>query len=179
VEASSYPPGTIVCPWCGVPSHFTNLVGFGSRGDDGAEWSTNVWRCDACGKPVRGMPVSGGPPSEPGREHWLEPRSRRAPDYPDVPGPIKDVAQEAHRCFGAEAYRGSVTMARRALQQAARDHGAPAGRLIDEIDALATSGKITEPLKDAAHALREGGNDAAHPNGLDPSPEDAGARRGR
>jgi hypothetical protein len=55
-------------------------------------------------------------------------------------------------------------MARRALQAAAYDKGAPDGRLIEQIDWLAENGQITKQMKDVAHQIRLGGNLGAHPD---------------
>ncbi len=173
-----FPDGTLMCPWHGLPSHFTFSAAFRAPPAlNKGNTDCGVWCCDACMMPVMGVVRSGNSFIGPHPEFWREPRTRRAPDYPDVPEQIAGVAQEAHACFGVDAYRGSVTMARRALQEAARSKGATdsslQGKLFNEIDWLAENGHITEPLREGSHALREGGNDAAHPNDFDPTPEDA------
>ena len=109
----------------------------------------------------------------PARDGWTRPVRGLPPDYPDVPDAIAGVASEAHGCMAVGAWRAAVTMARRALQEAAREQGAPASNLRKEIDWLAEQQKITGSVRSAAHALRDGGNDAAHPNGFDPSEDDA------
>jgi hypothetical protein len=79
----------------------------------------------------------------------------------------KDVAEdfkEALRCHWIKSYRASVVMCRRAIQSSAIDLKAKGGRLIDQIDDLFTSGKITEALKEFAHEVRLTGNDGAHPD---------------
>jgi hypothetical protein len=79
----------------------------------------------------------------------------------------KDVAEdfkEALRCHWIRSYRASVVMCRRAIQSSAIDLKAKGGRLIDQIDDLFASGKITEALKEFAHEVRLTGNDGAHPD---------------
>jgi hypothetical protein len=72
--------------------------------------------------------------------------------------------REALRCHWIKSYRASVVMCRRAIQSSAIAFKASGGRLIDQIDDLFKSGKITEALKDFAHEVRLTGNDGAHPD---------------
>jgi hypothetical protein len=72
--------------------------------------------------------------------------------------------KEALRCHWIKSYRASVVMCRRAIQSSAIAMKASGGRLIDQIDDLFKSGKITEALKDFAHEVRLAGNDGAHPD---------------
>ena len=55
-------------------------------------------------------------------------------------------------------------MCRRAIQSSAIAQKASGSRLIDQIDDLFKSGKITESLKEFAHEVRLTGNDGAHPD---------------
>lgn len=64
-------------------------------------------------------------------------------------------------------------MARRAMQVAAMDKGASGDKLVSQIHDLQTVGKITTDLKDWADAVRWVGNDAAHPNGVQVTKDDA------
>jgi hypothetical protein len=85
----------------------------------------------------------------------------------EVQKEANDVAEdfkEALRCHWVKSYRASVVMCRRAIQSSAIALNANGGRLIDQIDDLFKSGKITEPLKDFAHEVRLTGNDGAHPD---------------
>lgn len=60
-------------------------------------------------------------------------------------------------------YDAAVAMFRTSLEVACRDElGAKGKRLVDMIDDLASSGKITSDMKEWAHALRLGGNVPAH-----------------
>ena len=87
-------------------------------------------------------------------------------DWVDVNVP-KEIAadfSEALRCHFIKSYRASVVMCRRAIQSSSIELKAKGGRLIDQIDDLFSSGKITEALKDFAHEVRLTGNDGAHPD---------------
>jgi hypothetical protein len=86
---------------------------------------------------------------------------------PEVEQVAADVAadfKEALRCHWVKSYRASVVMCRRAIQSSAIALKASGGRLIDQIDDLFKTGKITESLKDFAHEVRLTGNDGAHPD---------------
>jgi hypothetical protein len=117
-----------------------------------------VWTCDSCGGPILGQIDPVGTPID------YHPRYVADEHFPDVPPAIAADASEAFRCYEVEAWRASAAMARRALQAAAYEKGAPDGRLIDQIDWLADNGHITEQMKDVAHRIRLGGNLGAHPD---------------
>src|SRR5690242_1032487 len=87
-----------------------------------------------------------------------------------IPPKLRDDYAEAVRCFYAKAYKGVVVMARRFLQNLARDKGIKRGENIKkEIAELFAKGLITKSLHDAAHELRHFGGFGAHPqdDGLD------------
>ena len=77
---------------------------------------------------------------------------------------VAEDFSEALRCHWIKSYRASVVMCRRAIQSSAIALKAKGDRLIDQIDDLFKSGKITESLKDFAHEVRLTGNDGAHPD---------------
>jgi hypothetical protein len=94
----------------------------------------------------------------------------------EVPTEIREDLSEAKRCEWIKAYKGCVVLCRRAIQSSVIALGAKGGRLVDQIDNLGSTGKITEALKEFAHEVRLIGNDGAHPDkdGLnDVTPEDA------
>ena len=82
----------------------------------------------------------------------------------NVPKEIAADFSEALRCHFIKSYKASVVMCRRAIQSSAIELKAKGGRLIDQIDDLFSSGKITEALKEFAHEVRLTGNDGAHPD---------------
>jgi len=79
-----------------------------------------------------------------------------------IPTDIAEDFVEAGRCFDIEAYKAAAVICRRALQLAVRELGAKGDRLLDEIDSLADSHRITPELKEWAHQIRLIGNDGAH-----------------
>ena len=83
---------------------------------------------------------------------------------PVIPVAIGADFSEALRCHWIHSYKASVVMCRRAIQSSAIALKAKGGKLIDQIDDLFKSGKITEALKDFAHEVRLTGNDGAHPD---------------
>jgi hypothetical protein len=82
----------------------------------------------------------------------------------NVPKEIATDFAEALRSHWGKNYRATVVMCRRALQSSAIDLKAKDGPLVAQIEDLFEKGKITEPLKDFAHAIRLTGNDGAHPD---------------
>lgn len=81
-----------------------------------------------------------------------------------VPLSIREDFAEALRCRWIKAYKATVTMCRRAIQSSVLDLGASDQKLVEQIDELATKGKLTTSLKDYAHEVRLAGNDGAHPD---------------
>jgi hypothetical protein len=146
------------CPYCGAYADFAIVTNFDSHVGGGLR-RYGAWRCSACGQPVIGVV---GLQNEPVDYH---PRYVADEDFPDVPSAIANDAKEAAKCFGIEAWRASAAMARRALQAAAYDKGAPGGRLIEQIDWLSDKGHITDQMRAVAHQIRLAGNLGAHPDG--------------
>jgi hypothetical protein len=87
------------------------------------------------------------------------------PTYPDnLPTDVATDARDAHRCASIGAWRACAAMARRAIQGACFDRGAPDKRLVEQIDWLEEQRLITPQMKDVAHRIRLGGNAGAHPD---------------
>ena len=106
------------------------------------------------------------------------PHTEASSFHSSIPGEIKQDLAEAVRCIHAHAYRGTVVMARRAMQRIAVDKKAEGDDLKNQIDDLFKKGLVTKSLHDAAHEIRFFGNFGAHPrdDGLDDiSREDARA----
>jgi hypothetical protein len=148
----------LTCPYCRVFANFTGVHGWSSDIRGRGSVSYSVWRCDYCRRPILGEVSPSGDP------HDQHPKYVPDPKLPDVPEQIAEDAREAFRCFAVESYRATAAMARRALQAAAFEKGAPDKPLIEQIDWLATNGQITEQMKDVAHQIRLGGNLGAHPD---------------
>lgn len=120
------------------------------RYGSGAWW---LGKCNACQQPIvvrdRGAKVF--PTPQPG------------PVNDAIPEPMRSDLREAKQCLAANANNATVVMARRALQTAAVNLGAPKGQqLWQQIKHLADSHLITGPQKTWADAARWVGNHGAH-----------------
>ncbi|WP_327578419.1 DUF4145 domain-containing protein [Streptomyces sp. NBC_00145] len=92
---------------------------------------------------------------------WLPPaKSNRT--FPDVPAAIESLAVEAHDCLTIKADRAAVTLARAVVEASAKEKGVTKGSLIAKIDELHKLGLLRAHIKEAAHEVRFGGNEAAH-----------------
>jgi len=76
-------------------------------------------KCNACGMPliVRDQGT------------MIFPTPQPVPVSDDIPEPMRSDLREAKACLAVGAWNASVVMARRALQCAAVEHGAPPGQL--------------------------------------------------
>jgi len=96
---------------------------------------------------------------------WTSSHARSADLPSSVPKNVLDDYIEAVSTFNINAYKASVAMARRALQQALEDKGATKGsKLLDQINELEGKGLLSKPTSYLAHAVRAFGNYGAHPN---------------
>jgi len=81
-----------------------------------------------------------------------------------VPREVLDDYIEAFKSFNVGAYKASVTMSRRALQQALEDKGAnPKNSLYNQINELGDRGLLDKATVSLAHGVRHFGNYGAHP----------------
>jgi len=84
-----------------------------------------------------------------------------------IPKQVREDIAEADRCFYAGAYRGTVVMLRRAVQNIVldkiKDKSIKKKKLWEQIDELFNEGLITKHLKETAHEVRHFGNFGAHP----------------
>lgn len=90
-------------------------------------------------------------------------------DYHEaIPEKIREDLAEADRCYHADAYKGAVTINRRAIQRIVldkiKDPEIKKKKLWEQIDALFNAGLITKDLKETAHEIRHFGNFGAHPS---------------
>lgn len=96
------------------------------------------------------------------------PAATETRDYPDVPEHIAGAAKEAYECNSNQHYRAAIMVARAVIEATAKDKEIVNGQLYDKIEALADAGLIRALIKDAAHGVRELGNDMAHGDFVDP-----------
>lgn len=164
---------SIYCPHCHKHTALTpapvNYTHGYEEGVTRAFWiksSSETWWigiCNSCHQPV--LVLNSG--------YVVYPTPLPKPTEKDIPELIRSDLDEAKACFSAGAYRAAAVMARRAMQVAALDKGATKDKLVAQVTELQQSGKITTDLKDWADAVRWVGNDAAHPNGVQVTKDDA------
>lgn len=97
-----------------------------------------------------------------GNQFDWRPRSTETKDYPDVPPHVADAATEAYECASLKHNRAAVLLVRSVIEATAKDKGITSGKLYDKIEALEKAGLIRAHIKDAAHGVRELGNEMAH-----------------
>jgi hypothetical protein len=112
-------------------------------------------KCNACHKPLLVKDIGGVvyPPPQPG------------PVSEAIPEPMRSDLREAKQCLAVAAWNAAVVMARRALQCAAVEQGAPVGRdwpLWKQIKWLDDNRKVTTQQREWADAARWVGNHGAH-----------------
>ena len=153
------------CPKCGKEQTFyphkmldgdilTRVVFPGSPVKKRGDWWVGQCKSPLCGQPVlvmgRGMMIF--PPV------WPE-----APDA-NIPESVRIDFGEALLCHTYHLPQAAVVMARRAVQSAAIEKGAPVGdNLIGQIAYLEKQGFVTPELRGALDVVRNYGNDGAHP----------------
>jgi uncharacterized protein DUF4145 len=86
-----------------------------------------------------------------------------------IPQNIRDDIAEATRAIHATAYKASVVMCRRVIQDIAKEKHIVGDTNKEQIKQMHASGLITKPMFDAAHEIRHYGGFGAHPqdDGLD------------
>jgi hypothetical protein len=158
-----------ICPHCGAQSYFHPGATCMDVTKPGSQRGVSAAKCQSCKEFVLVVGVRGmGSPNAPFQLEKFYPLGRpNDAVVSEVQQASNEVAadfSEALRCHWIKSYRASVVMCRRAIQSSAIGFKAKGGRLIDQIDDLFKSGKITEALKDFAHEVRLTGNDGAHPD---------------
>ncbi len=159
----------LTCPYCGAYANFTQravLIDWQvwlSSGRERQPVDVVALTCNACMYPVVGgmtHDLQGGPPTL----LWHEPQKVVSVEFPDVPEHIASDASEAFRCSGVSAWRATVAIARRSVQAAAIEQGAPDKKLQHQIEWLDEERKITPQMREMAEEIRLSGNDGAHPD---------------
>lgn len=88
--------------------------------------------------------------------------------FVDVPPQIANAASEAFKGKSIGNYMSAILMARTVIEASAKEKGITKGNLLSKIDELAAKSFIRADTKEAAHAIREFGNDMAHGDISDP-----------
>ena len=92
---------------------------------------------------------------------WV-PRVGDSVSYEDVPAHIASAASEAHVCASIGAKRSAILMARSVIEASAKEKGILKGDLYKKIDKMAEDKIIRDLIAEAAHGIRDFGNDMAH-----------------
>jgi len=92
---------------------------------------------------------------------WV-PRIGDSVVYEDVPAHIAGAASEAHDCASIGAKRSAILMARSVIEASAKEKGVLKGDLYKKIDRMAEEKIIRELVAEAAHGIRDFGNEMAH-----------------
>jgi hypothetical protein len=93
---------------------------------------------------------------------WIPWTEKTPKPYRGTPAPIASAADEAAVCLFAGAARGAVILARSVIEAVARDQGITQGKLFHKIEEMHARGLIRKDVRDAAHELRDFGNQMAH-----------------
>lgn len=154
-----------ICPHCSVRSYFAPRASHLENFGDSGEWRiASVAQCESCKAfilLVGTKNLNGHPAILRAVYPFGKPNDNVAGE---VPKEIAEDFQEALRSQWGNNFKSTVVMCRRAIQSSAIDLKANDAPLVHQIEDLFKKGKITEPLKDFAHAVRLTGNDGAHPD---------------
>lgn len=176
-----------VCGWCGTSTHvteFSNGVEAKDEFPDSPQFQS-TFRCDACGGLLVGgldSAVSPGGFNNAGvndisymKNFWVKnkpevwsPTFVKGQSFPDVPPHIAKAASEAFKGSSIGNHMSAILMARTVIEASAKEKGITKGNLLSKIDDLAKQSLIRADTKEAAHAIREFGNDMAHGDISDP-----------
>lgn len=156
------------CPHCLCHSYLRptgNVYTEADPRNSSIQRSCNPGQCESCKGFVL---VVGKRNTAASKEYSLEavyPLGKPNEDVePSVPEEIAADFREALRCQWIKAFKATVAMCGRAIQASVISLGAKGDRLIDQIDNLASQGRITTPLKEMAHEVRLTRNVGAHPD---------------
>jgi hypothetical protein len=153
------------CPFCGAASYFHPHATFIDSSGLVATCASAA-KCQSCKNFVL---VVGARNKQNGHSpfqlHGVYPTGKPNDSVEQsVPPLIAADFSEALRCQWIKSFKACVVMCRRAIQSSALDLKAKGTRLIDQIDDLSATGRITQALQEFAHEVRLTGNDGAHPD---------------
>jgi hypothetical protein len=152
------------CPHC---RHLASFAPVTSIHQEGERW-IEALQCTACQQFILGiLRLQANPDGRSSSYVYDRHYPLSVPDdhvSPDVPENIRSDFREALLCRWVKAYKATGVMCGRALEAACIGLGSdPKTKIGEQIDYLATAGKITTPLRQMAHAIKLGRNRGAHP----------------
>ena len=159
-----------LCPHCEAKAHLELIHNDHYLGSNGDQYNYVTFRCKPCQK--ISLRVFRSTQNQYSKEQMLTPDDWVA-NYPSndttpsekyvqfVPKPVIEDYTEGLVCLSSGADKASVSMFRRAIQNAMIDLGAD--DKLDLIDQIKNVGTLTKDIKDWAHNIRIFGNWGAHP----------------
>lgn len=129
------------------------------------------YTCDNCHRPSLGFDYTCEDQYGTTAESWLYRYSEEIRWYPtggetrkfqDVPEAIASAAAEAHLCHSANAHRAALILARAVVEATAKEKDCQRRNLFEMIEALEVAKHVRGYVKEAAHAIRDLGNNMAH-----------------
>lgn len=175
------------CGWCGTLTHVTVFsAGAGTNANfEQVAPIQSAFQCDTCGGLLVGatsnpewpyaLEANGVTDISRMKSYWLShdpeiwaPTHIQGQDFPDVPNHIAEAASEAFKGSSIGNHMSAILMARTVIEASAKEKGITKGTLLGKIDDLAKQSLIRADTKEAAHAIREFGNDMAHGDISDP-----------
>lgn len=160
------------CGWCAKATHMTPIVARSGPLPKASDMTQVAYQCDNCfrfnvawadGKTGHTTDTNANDQFIVKSEdaHWL-PRIGLHVVYDDVPPDIASAASEAHECFSIGARRAAIIMARAVIEASAKEHSITSGSLFSKVDEMVKRGIIRPLIAEAAHGIRDFGNDMAH-----------------
>lgn len=149
------------CPSCGTEQTYhpaldgmeAPIVFRGSPAKRQGDWWVGRCKSPLCGQPILVM----------GRGAMIFPRIWLDPPDENIPKNVRRDYEEALLCRAYHLPQAAAVMARRTIQTAAIEKGAPKdGNLHSQISHLEKEGIVTVDLRESLDVIRNYGNDGAH-----------------
>lgn len=157
------------CPHCQQGTVFTQVTSVFQ--DHLADWDYRLavgMQCQGCLECVLAIALKTAVPNKKTKLSYLahyplgNPDDSVAEEVAAANPVIASDFAESLRCVWVKSYKAAVAMCRRSVEATCKHLGATGYTLEKKIDSLAEQGKITEPLKEMAHAVRISGNRGLH-----------------
>jgi hypothetical protein len=156
----------IDCGFCNESGHFERLHHIEKKHPStGKVLNYDTMKCANCGNLTMvfwSAENSAGPRGL--HDYKTLPWPRETTRFPSHwPADVGRYWLQARRSIEGKNWDAAVVMARSAVQQVARLHGATGRNLKEEINDLSSKGHLPPVMQEWSHEVRELGNDSAHP----------------